>query len=160
MLGPPASCRDDQCLAAHLLFSSNGTIGIDLSEHIFASGALPVDAADKQIPSVDWPLHGLQHCGQERCKVARQLGWERAPAVSSLHPNLPTSAAHQGALVRPAEYARRCRLSSTAPMVIHFNGPSKAHVQRDVTLSEWLVDSAMALSMPARRTMGHTRQEK
>ena len=76
-----------------------------------------------------WALHGEAHCGQPECRVSRRSLWRRA-------------AHHEGRLVRPADYARRCELHPDGPFAIHFNGPAKKHLD-DPVLVDWLIDSML-----------------
>ena len=123
----PASCAleagGDQCLAAHLLLRSNGTVGVDVRERIFATAAVALWRNGSRTPTpmkYPWPSRsGRVSCGSApsmRCGGSSSLQWQRS--------------AESGVLERPRWYQELCNLASAGPLVIHFNGPVK-HLAKD-----------------------------
>ena len=121
----PASCAleagGDQCLAAHLLLRSNGTVGVDVRSRIFATAAVALWHNGSRTPtpakyeSVAVALRARESCGgapSTRCGGSSALQWQR-------------SAERSGALERPGWYQELCRPAPAGPLVIHFNGPVK-----------------------------------
>ena len=115
LLGPVGACSGtgfDQCLATHLLLRSNGTIGIDVRERFFATGAVATGPGQPRTRR-HWPnLAWKDFCGSE-------------PAVDCGASYTPQWLAVNGTLVRPPAYQAQCQLEPRGPMLVHFNGPSK-----------------------------------
>lgn len=116
----------DQCLAVHLLLASNGSIGVDTAERIFATAAVAVNRSHPAMPMrPDWPSRSARvWCGAEplvRCGGSTTLQWEASPARAAPEGEQRASRA----LVRPAPYRAACGIAAEGPLLIHFNGPAK-----------------------------------
>ena len=132
--GPPPQCyRGDQCVATHLLLNSNGTIGLDRHERLFAAAAMAV------LPnSAEWRKAnrggGAIRCGDTRCRAQTRLDaiWQLV--------DIEGSASMGGRFQRPVDYRATCQTRG-APVLIHFQGVAKG-ILAGRALQHWLVRRA------------------
>ena len=118
--GPSPQCyRGDQCIATHLLLNSNGTIGLDTNERLFASGTAAVLSG-----SSGWGHAnrggGAIRCGDTSCRAATRF----AAAWQLVGTERGASAAWGGHFKRRPDYCAMCKTPS-APVLIHFQGVAK-----------------------------------
>ena len=130
--GPPPVCyRGDQCVATNLLLNSNGFIGLDIHERLFASGtvaALPGSAVWRGADRGG----GAIRCGDTRCRAGTRLhaAWQLVGTDRG------TSAAWGGHFERREEYRVACATIG-APVLIHFQGVAKA-ILMSHDVRDWL----------------------
>ena len=118
--GPSPQCyRGDQCIATHLLLNSNGTIGLDTNERLFASGTAAVLSG-----SSGWGHAnrggGAIRCGHTNCRAVTRF----AAAWQLVGTERGASAAWGGHFKRRSDYCAMCKTPS-APVLIHFQGVAK-----------------------------------
>ena len=127
---PPLCYRGDQCVVTNLMLRSNGSIGLDTREHLFASFSQPV------LPGMPGWKEGFRgggaiRCGDTKCRAAGRLSnsWRLVGDGDDVD---------GGHLVRHEDYRAACRIeASMSPALIHFQGVAKDQLSTH-EVRDWL----------------------
>lgn len=125
----PQCFRGDQCVATNLMLRSNGSIGLDIREQLFASAYLPVLPMMKGW-GTGFRGGGALSCGDVKCRAHTKL-------ADSWHFVNSQSSADAGHFERPEEYRAVCHVQVPSTM-IHFQGIMKGLLKSSGTVTTWL----------------------